>query len=92
MFNIKKIIPGKIVIKTWYWLEVQKQMVKDLESIFFTLEIEDYTSTEVLMEKFRKDYDPLLQGMPYWLATEVHAQISRAEAMFACLSTPFTEE
>ena len=87
---IKKLLPGKIIIKSWYWIDVQKEMEKDLKDIFLTIDMEGYEWAKTFIAEFRKKYDAV--GMPLWLSLETHAQISRAEAMLACLSEPLTEE
>lgn len=64
-------------------------MEEFLEDIFLMIDNDAYIDAEVFIKDFRKKYDGM--GMPSWVG-ETHAQISRAEAMLACLSTPLTEE
>lgn len=87
---IKKLIPARIIIRSWYWIDVQKKMEKELKDIFLTIDMGGYEWAKTFIAEFRKKYDAV--GMPLWLSLETHAQISRAEAMLACLSEPLIEE
>lgn len=86
---IKKLLPGRIIIRSWYWVEIENEMEEELRDIFFMLDIEDYETAKVFISDFHKKYDPM--SKPYWLY-EMHSQICRAEAMLVILSEPLTEE
>jgi hypothetical protein len=86
---IKKLIPARIIIRSWYWVSVQKEMEEFLEDIFLMIDNDAYIDAEVFINDFHKKYDGM--RMPLWVG-ETHAQISRAEAMLAVLSHPLMEE
>ena len=86
---IKKFIPARIIIRSWYWVEIENEMEEELKDIFFMLDIEDYKAAKTFIADFHKKYDVMKK--PYWL-NEMHSQICRAEAMLVVLSEPLTEE
>ena len=86
---IKKLIPARIIIRSWYWVSVQREMEEFLEDIFLMMDNEQYECAKTFISDFHKKYDGM--GMPLWVG-ETHAQISRAEAMLAVLSHPLIEE
>ena len=86
---IKKLIPARIIIRSWYWVEIENDMEEELKDIFFMLDIEDYETAKAFIADFHKKYDVMKK--PYWLH-EMHSQICRAEGMLAVLSHPLIEE
>jgi hypothetical protein len=86
---IKKLIPARIIVRSWYWVSIQEEMEEELEDIFLMMDIEDYECAKTFIADFHKKYNGM--GMPFWVS-ETHAQICRAEAMLIVLSDPLIEE
>lgn len=86
---IKKLIPARIIIRSWYWVSVQREMEQFIEDIFLMMDNEQYECAKTFIADFHKKYDSM--ATPSWLI-DTYSSIYRAEAMLIVLSDPLTEE
>jgi hypothetical protein len=85
MLDIRKYIPGEIVFKSIYWLDIENQMIEDQKAIFQCLDADKLQAAEWLIGLYDKKYKKLIHSkMPIWLV-ETHAKVHRAIAMLECM-------
>jgi hypothetical protein len=75
---IKKLIPAKIEIRSLYWVNIQKEMESDLESIFNKIDEDNYKDAKSLIEGFRHKWDG--KKYPEWV-WDTYAEWSKAQSM-----------
>lgn len=83
---IKRLIPGRIIVRSLYWVEREKEMVSELKTIFHCIDYDKFSQAQWLIEKFHEKWDGIYK--PTWLSLETECQIYRAEAMLNILTAP----
>jgi hypothetical protein len=81
--DFKKLIPFDFQIKSLYWVQVERQMDKELETIFAHLDNDEYLTAKMLIVEFDEKWGDMV--VPNWLIP-TKSQIERARAMLSFLT------
>ena len=86
MFDIRQYIPGQIVFKSVYWLDIYNQMHEDQIAIFQCLDVNKIYEAEWLIKRYHIKYDKvtIFSKCPEWVSLK-NSEIYRATAMVECL-------
>lgn len=79
---LKLFIPGRIIFRSLYWVERERQMSRQLREIFSLIDEDRFAEAEALVAQFRRRWDGV--RMPAWVS-QTHASVSRAESMLNLL-------
>ena len=83
---IARCIPVEVKVKTLYWKRKEREMEKELKTIFEKIDNDDYKDIPKLIDRFRRKWETA--KLPMWLAIK-SAEVSRAEAMHSVLTGGF---
>jgi hypothetical protein len=78
-FNITKLIPFGIKVKSLYWVRKSREINDELEDLFGFIDDDMYNEAEIMLKSMQEKWEGI--ETPEWFFYEYLSQLTRAEAM-----------